>query len=72
MASSLSLENRSWWSSCFLEDLYLPFYRVGALRVGDRIVSINGKPMKDQTVSFAIKQLQYGGDVIALTICRGV
>ncbi|XP_067931317.1 glutamate receptor-interacting protein 1-like [Watersipora subatra] len=44
--------------------------RVGALHVGDRIISINGKPLKDQTVSFAIKQLQYGGDLISLTVSR--
>ena len=44
--------------------------RIGALQVGDRIVAINGKPLKDRTVSFAIQQLQHGADVICLTISR--
>ena len=45
-------------------------FRIGALRVGDKLMSINGKSLRGQPVTYAIQLLQRCGDTVLLTVCR--
>ena len=45
-------------------------FRIGALRVGDKLMSINGKSLRGQPVTYAIQLLQRCGDAVLLTVCR--
>ena len=44
--------------------------RIGALRVGDKLTSINGKSLRGQPATYAIQLLQRCGDAVLLTVCR--
>ena len=45
-------------------------HRTGTLKVGDKVLAINGESLYNKTVSDAVKILQAAGDVVTLKISK--
>ena len=45
-------------------------YRTGTLKVGDRILAINGESLYNKTVPEAVRMLNSAGDVVNLKISK--
>ena len=57
------------WLSLSLS-LSLSNSRTGTLKVGDKVLAINGESLYNKTVSDAVKILQAAGDVVTLKISK--
>ena len=48
------------------------YFRTGAIKVGDRIIAINGESLLTKNIEDAFRILKSAGDTVTLKISKGV